>query len=639
VLKSLIILLGRNLAKCPRPWLQKICQLLGWGIYTFLYKRRRLLLANLHHAFPEKDHAWIERIAKKSCERTIEMGMLNLISPFLADSTLQSWFKVAPTVQATLEQMRSTQRPVLLLIPHFSLMEALTVTPLLLDADVPHTGIIYRPLKNRTLENWVKQSRERFGIQLLSRRNGFISALSILREGGVVGILFDQNSGEQGVLTTCMRRIASCTELPGMLVEKFQPMVGAFYPQRDGFLQATLHIEPLETPADSLTTVFTINNWLYNKLKTDTSLCADWLWLHDRWRTQDRYRQRFCLRAKRMGIEQTLAFNQWDALPRTTRFWLRMPNWLGDIVMALPLIRALRCSRPDAAITLLVQPHFIPLLEKFGIAEAMIALPQKKSLRYFTAFKALRKEYPDVHILLTNSLRGDLEAKCVGAPQRFGMQRPHKPRKWLTHTWQLPKDLDETKLHQTKVWEQYFRYFGLQVSIDLTPFSIQTPLPSAAIDGPSRIALFCGSENSPEKRWPIQHWQHLIRRLSAQTQCEFHLLGTAKDRAITTGIIAGCPHATVFDKAGQTSLVEVADFLPSCRLAIGNDSGGMHIANALGVPLIALYGPTNPIRTGPIFTAPHTILQPDSCSPTGGSPIEQIHPQKVVEIALHMIKN
>ena len=82
--------------------------------------------------------------------------------------------------------------------------------------------------------------------------------------------------------------------------------------------------------------------------------------------------------------------------------------------------------------------------------------------------------------------------------------------------------------------------------------------------------------------------------------------------------------------AGRTTLPEYCTRLQACRLLITNDTGGMHLANALGVPLIALFGPTNPQRTRPVFSAPVTILQPPGCAPTGGAALADLPPALVL---------
>ena len=108
------------------------------------------------------------------------------------------------------------------------------------------------------------------------------------------------------------------------------------------------------------------------------------------------------------------------------------------------------------------------------------------------------------------------------------------------------------------------------------------------------------------------------------------VFGTAGDRPITAEIATGFAAGRVEDCAGKTDLPAFAARLSSCRLLVTNDTGGMHLANALGVPLVALFGPTNPVRTGPVFDAPHRILQPPGCPPTGGAPLSQLAPETVI---------
>jgi heptosyltransferase II len=86
----------------------------------------------------------------------------------------------------------------------------------------------------------------------------------------------------------------------------------------------------------------------------------------------------------------------------------------------------------------------------------------------------------------------------------------------------------------------------------------------------------------------------------------------------------------VENRAGKTSLVEFAAALTECAVLVTNDTGGMHLANALGVPLVALFGPTNPVRTGPVFAAPATLLQPPGCPATGGASLSNLEPERVI---------
>jgi heptosyltransferase-2 len=129
--------------------------------------------------------------------------------------------------------------------------------------------------------------------------------------------------------------------------------------------------------------------------------------------------------------------------------------------------------------------------------------------------------------------------------------------------------------------------------------------------------LITGSENNPAKRWPVPHWRALIEAFPQQ---HFVLFGTANDAAITHAVAAGFSPERVTDLAGQTDLPGFAARLRDCALLVTNDTGGMHLANVLGVPLIALFGPTNPCAPAPSSTrraasSSHPQAPPSPTSP------------------------
>ncbi len=313
-----------------------------------------------------------------------------------------------------------------------------------------------------------------------------------------------------------------------------------------------------------------------------------------------------------------------DSLPQKHRIWIRLPNWLGDVIMAIPLIKALRASRPDAEITFLTQARFHSLLETLDLADRIIKLPPK-GLGYFPFFSRLKGEFPDTYILLTNSFRGDIEAWLTRCPFRAGMLRPGKNRPLLSHHWNLPENLDESKIHQMNVWEYFLQHFGLHAEPDSSPLNL-------GADNVTSIGLICGTENSPEKRWPVEHWRALIEKILYQDpDVTIQLFGTAADSAITRSVQHGFDQQRVIDQAGKTNLLDFAQYLNRCRLVICNDTGGMHLANAIGVPVVALFGPTNPLRTGPVYDAPVSILQPDGCPDFGGQSMHELKPEKVMK--------
>jgi len=622
-----LTLAGRLLAVTPEPVLRAFSAAGGEAVLWLAPRRRRVLRSNLHHAFPGRPRSWRRRMARESSRRLVETALLSLASPFLSERRIREIARLGPSADAFARDCSARPRPVVLATLHLALWESQTWFKLLSPAPLPEFGIIFRPLAGASLDAFVRRTRERHGMRLLSRREGFSQALAILRGNGCVGVLFDQNAGDQGALTLLLGRVCATTELPGLLAAKFGAELRTFYPRRTAFWRVTFESNPVPFDGTAAGATLSLNRW-FETAMSDETLCASWLWAHDRWRNQDVPSRRLRLAAKRNLLEADLRDRGLHELPRNTRVWIRMPNWLGDAVMALPLVRALRASRPDAEITLLAKPALVPLLDAFRVADRVRALPAPGP-GYLARFAALRASYPDTWILLTNSLRGDLEARAAACPQRFGIVRPGRRRPLLTHAYRTPEGFDESLHHQAELWEDFLRHFGLNAKPDFSPFQAhrlevdptEPPLPR-----PGTIGLIAGSENDPSKRWPAAGWRRLIEAFPGE---RFALFGTAADRAITSGIAAGFDPARVADLAGSTSLIAFAAALGRCRLLVSNDTGGMHLANALGVPLIGLFGPTNPIRTGPVFDAPHRILQPPGCAPTGGGRLEDLATEAV----------
>jgi heptosyltransferase-2 len=579
------------------------------------------VLANLDHAFPDRGTAWAQRIGRESCRQMVETVLLSFAAPFLNERRLKEIARVSPSGEAWVREYATNPRPTVFGTVHCTHWEAQAWFGLLCaPTPLPEFGIIFRPLDNATADAFVKATRERYGMRLLSRRDGFAEALKILRRRGCIGLLFDQNAGLQGALTTLFGRVCSTTELPGLLAEKFSADVRTFYPRRTGFWRVEITSDAIVHDGTTVGVTLALNRWLEQALTADDKLCASWLWAHDRWRHQDAPEKRLRLESKRNFLAADCAGRGLSALPRRTRIWVRLPNWLGDVVVALPLLRALRTARPDAELTLIGRPAFAPFVEKFGVADRYESLPPR-GLGCFLHFYRLRRRFPDVFFLFTSSPRGDIEAWLTRGPQRFGLVRTGKPRPLLTHRWRLPAGFDEKQCHQLALWENFLRAFGLNQPPDRQPLNIKLQI------SPSKqIGLIVGSENSPEKRWPARHWRALIAALPGQY---FAIFGTAGDAPIAAAVADGFG-PRIENLAGRTDLAAFAGQLATCGLLVTNDTGGMHLANALGVPLIALFGPTNPVRTGPVFDAPFQILQPPGCPTTGGAPLAGLTPESVI---------
>ncbi|MFP4202920.1 MAG: glycosyltransferase family 9 protein [Opitutales bacterium] len=629
--------LGRLCALLPESLVRAACVCLGWGVACCMRRRRRTTLGDLRHAYPEKSERWRRRVFRESCARLFEMALFLPASAYFSSRRLDR----AVAFDDEMEQFLSSYckgggrhgRPAILLLPHMTMAEAGTLLPRWMPA-MPELKAIFRPLNQPAVNAWVTAQRERFGAKLLSRREGYNGAMATLREGGIVAVLFDQDASGTGTTVTFMDRVARVTDLPGLLAKRFNADVYVMLLERQGFWKSYATLHPLPSCKEATEVAIRSHIVLESYLRRDANAAADWLWLHDRWGCHYRPGKRFNLKSKRQQLDLDNRIRGRSRVPRKTRLWVRLPNWLGDVVMTVPLLRAIRAGRPDFELTLIGKAAFQPLVSQLGVADNFLAL-LKQGPGYFPAFYRLRLEYPDTFLLFTNSLRGDLEAWTTGCLQRFGMLRPGKRRPFLSDPYVLPPDVDEAQAHQVEVWEKMLRSYGLKEALDFTPLAPadeaeESPEPEAG----RVVGLICGTENAPEKRWPVCHWRTVVQGLlDSDSSLRIRLFGTANDRSITSRVVEGFPEERVRNSAGETDLPAFMEGLRACRVVVCNDTGGMHLANLLGTPVVAAFGPTNPVRTGPVFEAPVDIVQPDGCLPTGGGLIENVPPERVLSAA------
>jgi lauroyl/myristoyl acyltransferase/ADP-heptose:LPS heptosyltransferase len=661
MLRAFLATLGFSLAAMPVAVPAAIARVVGWLIFHAYRSRRHTVLSNLRHAFPERSEAWRRDIGLESCRRTVEMGLFVLASPFFDEKRIHEMFQLDDGCIAHPERIPQ-ERGVsgVVLVPHFSLMESTTLIRVICDgllrADI-EMGVLYRPFKNAAIERWVKDTRERFGTRLLSRREGFGEASNILRRNGRVGILPDQHAGNAGSRALFMGRLASTSSLAGLLAEKHRAGVAVMFTRRTGFWRGKLCFAPLlpapasapeakgssednkgndsAQPGYAKQVTIAGNIWLEKKIRGDDNFCADWLWLHKRWKVAREARVRFTLRESRHDLlAENIAALGCSECPRNEYFWLRLPDRLSGVLLTVPLLRALRKSRPDAALILLAPASVAPLLEATGLAERVIRLPAGLAAdegRFTRFFKNLHGEYPDTFVCMANDARFDREAALVGAPQRFGMSaaKTFFKRRRLTHVWTPPKGVDPARLQQTRLWERWWQVaHGLSEAADVAPLRLQLAKSAAPL-----TALLIGAEGDPRKSWPVERWREFAGRLLAtRPEARFRLLGASNvaDRAVARAVAEALPQNSVQDWTGKLGIEELARALAECHCVVGNDNGFLHLANMLGVPAVGLFGPTNPLRGAPVFATPLALVQPIGSPQTGGTAIADISVEQVL---------
>lgn len=279
-MRALIATYAWLLARLPEAFARANAAILGLLLWAL---RRRVIRANLRAAFPERDEAWVRRIGRLSCRRAAEMGLFSIVSPRLSDAEIRDRVQVDASMLAGPARVTADVGGTVLFVPHFTLMEMMTAAPLVAPALAERTWVVlYRPLNQPAADAWVKDARERFGMRLASRREGFGQVMRAVREGSVGCVLFDQKS-QIGSRLAFLGRPAVVTELPGLIAQRHRAAARVFWAERRGFWRCTLRTAELQA-TDAVGLTRASNAWLEARLRSSDEACADWLWAHDRWR-------------------------------------------------------------------------------------------------------------------------------------------------------------------------------------------------------------------------------------------------------------------------------------------------------------------------------------------------------------------
>ncbi len=294
--------------------------------------------------------------------------------------------------------------------------------------------------------------------------------------------------------------------------------------------------------------------------------------------------------------------------PRPPYLLLRAANWIGDAVMMTPALCALRRRFPRAQITVLAKPWVVPVFEESPHVDRILVYDKDgrhKGVRgFFRLTRELRAFGFDAAILYQNAFEAALIAYGSGIPVRVGY--PTDGRGFLlTHRSTLP--LPHRKTHQVDYYlgileetEVSIKCRRLHLSIGteaaqrarrtLTRFGIQ--------NHKVRVGMNPGAAYGPAKQWPLERFAAVGDRIAEAFGAQILVFGGPNDRPLGFELCRRMKHPAV-NLAGETDLAEAMALIRECTLFVTNDSGLMHVASALEVPLIAIFGSTDPQRTGP----------------------------------------
>lgn len=269
-------------------------------------------------------------------------------------------------------------------------------------------------------------------------------------------------------------------------------------------------------------------------------------------------------------------------------------NWIGDAVMSMPGLQLFRQEHPEAEITVLARP----LIRSLWSMHPAVNHLETMGAAFPTVAK-LRQTHFDRVCIFPNSFRSAFVPLMAGIPRRIG-PRGHWRRLMLTEPVRLPSG------HQQF---EYMKILGVQGEPPAPQIhvpeesirSLETKLTAAGFNFTGRpvITLLPGAARGPSKRWPAEHFVLLAKRLCDDIGAQI-LLGGGPDDAAVCAEIAAWIGRDAASLAGQTTVAEWAAMLKRSHCVVSNDSGGMHLATAVGTPVAAIFGITDPRKTGPL---------------------------------------
>lgn len=299
---------------------------------------------------------------------------------------------------------------------------------------------------------------------------------------------------------------------------------------------------------------------------------------------------------------------------------IRATNWVGDAIMALPALRAVRARFPDAYITILARSYVAAIYQNQQICDETLLIDDKKD----DLLHRLRASRFDAALLLQNAFQAAWTVWRAGIPERLGYARDGRSF-LLTKAVPVPRS-GEIPAHEQFYYLELLRrvgwldampqetFIGLRVLDDDRRRAENLLLSSGVKSTGLRVAFGAGASYGSAKCWPPDRFAELANRLQSRFDANVILFGTASELAVTAAIAAGMRQPPI-DLTGKTSISDLPALLSQCHLFIGNDSGAMHVAAAVGLPVVAVFGPTDPFGTAPVTPRSSIVQEKPYCSP------------------------
>lgn len=320
------------------------------------------------------------------------------------------------------------------------------------------------------------------------------------------------------------------------------------------------------------------------------------------------------------------------------------PSSFGDIVQSDPTLVALKEAYPSAQISWLVFDSFQDLMPLFPGVDRAIVWQKDGGIKEFRrVLHEVRAEKYDIAIDLQGLARTALLTLFSGAKKRIGAPGM-KELSWLLVKQVFPKSRTMNAVERSLETVRYLtgkKYpvkYRLQVPKDIKEFAAEM-MSRFDITARDRVVGIVPTARGKHKIWPVEHYRELIGRIvEASPDTRIIILGTTDDLRLVR-------HSMAIDLSGRTTLLQLAGILERCSVVVGPDTGTVHLASALGVPVIALFGGSDVRETAPIGPGAKVMTKNFPCSPCRGRVkckqyrcLADITPQEVFEAVKDTLK-
>ncbi|MEO5820464.1 MAG: lipopolysaccharide heptosyltransferase II [Vicinamibacteraceae bacterium] len=314
-----------------------------------------------------------------------------------------------------------------------------------------------------------------------------------------------------------------------------------------------------------------------------------------------------------------------------TRIVVRAPNWLGDIVMTMPAIAAVRAAHPGAHLAVAAPAAFADVCAAIPGVDGVVPLAGSGIRALSAHVDALRAGAFDLAILFTNSFASALAASRAGIAERWGYRRDLRGRLLTRAIAPRPRRRGKAAEpppgpagpHHSAYYLRLVAGLGMP-PVEASGATADLRAPAAAVEraaallaeagvrAETRLVGFApGAAYGSAKRWPPERVAEAIAGVTGPG-VRAVLVGAAADREIVRAILSALDPATrdaVVDLAGRTDVATLMAVLARCAVVVANDSGAMHVASAVGRPVVAIFGPTDERATAPLGR--HTLVRHD----------------------------